>query len=204
MLGALLFSTCLFGCNDISKVKEQSIKNIDSVISEIKTKKPEYSMILIEITAKEAKSRISDSIDPKEILSIEQETLEQLNLLTLTSEESNEIKGVYAEWKSTPIYSYPINDVHIKYFLGRIDNKYIVAIQGHYPQIMLNPMEYYFCFVDTEVYRFDYLPEVLCVFDSDKFYDLPDACKNGLLSKDEVDEIYYKYIIILDNMEDKK
>ena len=115
----------------------------------------------------------------------------------LNAKTERYIKQCYLEWYiskySDLSESYTIDDVHIKHYFGNFDGKKIALIEGDTIKspLAVYPPIYppYYCSIDGQEYEIKIFPEIISVYYENKYYKLGDACKEGLITKEILDQL---------------
>ena len=113
----------------------------------------------------------------------------------LNAKTERYIKQCYLEWYVTTLRDpssnpYTIDDIHIKHYFGDFDGIKIAVIEGNRTN---NPIEstldYYSCYIDGQKYNIKKFPEIITVYYENKCYTLQDACEEGLITKEILDQL---------------
>ena len=113
----------------------------------------------------------------------------------LNAKTERYIKQCYLEWYVTTLRDpssnpYTIDDIHIKHYFGDFDSIKIAVIEGNRTN---NPIEstldYYSCYIDGQKYNIKKFPEIITVYYENKCYTLQDACEEGLITKEILDQL---------------
>ena len=91
-------------------------------------------------------------------------------------------------------YSKTIDDIYIKYYYGDFDGIKIAVIEGDtISNLAVVRKPFYVCYVEENAYLIKCLPEIISVYYENNYHTLPDACKDGLITKKILDQLdcYY-------------
>ena len=193
----IILSVVLVGCNNEEKVKvEFKMKNICKVVEVNKD------------------SVITDNIIPfddknielyYDITKNEKYNGEHINSnitiyvykdVTLNMETEKYIKQCVINYHKlkNELYSKTIDDIIIKHYYGDFNGVHIAVIKGDVENVLavVGP-PFYICYVEGNGYLIKYLPEIISVYYENKYYTLSDACMEGLITKEILDQLdcYY-------------
>lgn len=90
------------------------------------------------------------------------------------------------------------DDVKIKYYLGEYNNAYVAVIEG-YKMVTGAYITHYYVQVENDIYLFKFLPEYIGVCSNNNFYNIIKTCELGLLTSEDVREIYDIFMKYFEN-----
>ena len=121
----------------------------------------------------------------------------------IDDDASQVIKSVYANYLSSKESSphWTPEQIVIKYYFGAYgasNDIYVAIVQGDTKYLFIDAFCYFMKLSDGSYkrYNYTYLPEAISVYHNDAYYEFSDACDAGLLSEEEMDEIFALYSVI--------
>ena len=193
----LILSVALFGCNNEEKVKiEFKMKNICKVVEVNKG-----SVITDDIIPFDDKNiELYYDITKNEKYNGEHInsniTIYAFKNVILNMETEKYIKQCVIDYHKSKneLYSKTIDDVIIKRYYGNFNGVQIAVIEGDVENVLtvVGP-PFYICYVEGNGYLIKYFPEIISAYYENKYYTLSDACMEGLITKEILDQLdcYY-------------
>ena len=120
--------------------------------------------------------------------------------VTLSKETETYIKQCVISYHTlkNPSYSKNIDDIIIKQYFGNFDGVHIAVILGDVISRQIQPiydfdLPYYGCFIENISYKIKFLPEIISVYYENTYHTLIDACDEGMITKEILDQLdcYY-------------
>ncbi len=126
--------------------------------------------------------------------------LETSNNDKLTKNKETEIKEIYINYMNNKFNdcNYKVQDVQIKYYLGKYNNAEVVIIENDTKKMNVKKECNRGYFV-SNIY-FEYLPEFISVYYENEYYRLQDAFENSILLYENINSIKEKFKVIVDKL----
>jgi hypothetical protein len=117
--------------------------------------------------------------------------------VTLDAETEKYIKECFWNYRKEkfPGNLSTIDDITIKHYYGDFDGIKIAVILGDgVKTICVVGPPYYYCLVENKFFMIKYLPEIISVYYENNYYTLIDACMEGLITEEILDQLdcYYQ------------
>lgn len=207
IFGVVFLSIVLVGCeintinknSNISEIKSDCINELESYFQKIKLLEYEYNLILIEDVLFKSKDLIYNETEEKNIISIKNSSLEQMKNLTLTKQQTDEIKNIYYNAKINLNNENITNKEELKilYYLGKFNDKYVVIMQGDYRSDLSIPerdKDYFiYCKSNQTTLAFQYMPEQISIINNIDYYTLDEAYKLSIILDEDLLKIHYRF-----------
>ncbi len=152
----------------------------------------DYNKIFFENVVKEGVEKINNETNPEKKKELEQLYKEKMDMMILTEEEQINLIEIVSPYK----YNLGVS-LKLFYYLGEYSGTYVFIMDG-------GPNEAIGHGHRILGYEFDYgKSNFILATRGDKVYYLGDAYDAGLLEDDVIEDIYSKYLLVIDDIEDR-